>query len=51
MNILTITFTEETSNTGIKLMSSAYQNGWETLEPLMYFDCGHYSTTLYKKSS
>lgn len=31
-------------------MHRAFEEGWETLEPLKYFECGHYCTTLYLPS-
>lgn len=42
-----VCFTQDGARAGIAIMARLYTEGWETLEPLQYFECGHYVTTLY----
>lgn len=42
-----VCFTHDSARTGNAIMAQLYTEGWETLHPLQYAECGHYWTTLY----
>jgi hypothetical protein len=42
-----VCFAHESARAGNMIMNRLFVEGWETLEPLQYADCGHYWTTLF----
>lgn len=37
----------ETKHLLVHIMGLFFDAGWETFEPVKYYECGHYFTTLY----
>lgn len=40
-------FTQEGAIAGNQILHRLFCEGWETLEPVRYYECGHYVTILY----
>jgi hypothetical protein len=49
--LMAISFTQDGARAGVAIMARLFTEGWESLEPLRYADCGHYYTTLYLPAS
>lgn len=48
---MVVCFGQDGAYEGNLIMNRLFQEGWETLEPLRYAECGHYYTTLYLPES
>ena len=48
---MAIVFTHDGARAGIAIMAQLFTEGWESIEPLRYAQCGHYYTTLYLPES
>ncbi len=49
--MMVVCFTQDGGHAGNQIMARLFREGWETLAPLRYFECGHYRTTLYLPDS